>query len=320
LDLRELDELIEDFVLVNYSTEVARKNVKYYMIWFKRFLIEYKKDFKSLKPADIIRFRRWIGEQIGRNGKPLSPKTIRQLLSFIKAFYDFLEGLNSGTLEYNNPFKDLPPLTRKKLAPRVKTEKVPREFSDEEIERIFQYLRERNRDVYLACLIAYATGARLQEVLNLKAEDVIVKNSTILIIIRAGKGLRERVSIVGVPAKNSKGEIMSETLIKWNEEAKRVLLERVKKIKKGYLFGDESKRNRVRKNIQQTLYRLSKRLGIDVHFHDFRSNWGAKALAAKVPLEYVSAQLGHKYTSTTERYYARVKDEYVIEFISELTT
>ncbi len=313
LKLDELDNMIEDFVSINYNTEVAKANVKYYLVWLKRYLMHIGKNFDEITHQDIIRFRRWIGQQKGRNKRPLSAKTIRQLMSFIKSFYDFLEGLG-----YPNPFKDLSPVMRKKLNPRVKSEKVPREFNDEELEKIFSYLQEKNKDVLLACLIAFATGARLNEVINLKAEDVLVKEERVLIVIRAGKGLRERVSIVGVPARNGNGKVFSETLIKLNELARKLLLERTRKVKKGYLFGDEVRRKRVRKNVQQTLYRLSKKLGIEIHFHNFRSNWGAKALFAGVPLEYVSHQLGHKYTSTTEKYYAKVKDEYVIEYINSL--
>ncbi len=314
VDLRELDNLIEDFVSINYNTEVARANVKYYLVWLKRYLLHVGKNFDEITHQDIIRFRRWIGQQVGRNNRPLSAKTIRQLMSFIKSFYDFLESLG-----YENPFKDIPPIMRKKLNPRVKSEKVPREFSDEELEMIFDYLQKRNKDVLLACLISFSTGARLNEVLNLRAEDVVERDGKLLIVIRAGKGLRERVSIVGVPARNGNGKVFSETLQRLNKLAREMILERVRSVKKGYLFGDEVRRKRVRKNIQQTLYRLSKKLGIEVHFHNFRSNWGAKALFAGVPLEYVSHQLGHKYTSTTEKYYARVKDEYVIDYIHDLT-
>ncbi|MHA1589761.1 MAG: tyrosine-type recombinase/integrase [Candidatus Njordarchaeales archaeon] len=311
--IEELDALINDFVTINYSTKVARENVKYYLVWLKRFLVENNLRFDELKPADIIRFRTWLSTKKGRHGRPLAPKTIRQLLSLVKSFYDFLE-----TIGYYNPFKDLPTAARKKITPRTKSEKVPREFSDEELEMIFSYLRTANSDVYLACLIAFATGARLQEVLNLKAEDVVIKDSGVYVIIRAGKGLKERVSIVGVPSRTVDGKEISKVISKLNEEARKKLIERVKEVGKGYLFGDELRRKRVRKNIQQTLYRLSKKLGIELHFHNFRSNWGAKALAAGVPLEYVSRQLGHAYTSTTERYYARVKDEYVIAFINSL--
>lgn len=314
VDFSELDALIDDFVTVNYSTPVARKNVKYYLVWLKRFLAKFNKNFDELKPIDIIRFRRWIGEQKNKNGKPLAPKTIRQLLSFVKSFYDFIESYG-----YPNPFKEIPASTRKKMNPPVKSEKVPREFSDKELEVIFDTLRNgKNRDVYLACLISFATGARLNEVLNIKAEDVIYRDGKLLIIIRAGKGFRERISIVGVPARNGNGKVLSQVLVKLNELAQKELLERVRKVKRGYIFGDATKRARVRKNIQQTLFRLSRRLGFEVHFHNFRSNWGAKALSAGVPLEYVSHQLGHKYTSTTEKYYARVKDEYVIEYIHSL--
>ena len=311
--LDEYGTLVEEFVIVNYQTEFSRVNVAYLLRWFERYLREHEKTLRDLEPMDIVRFRKWLSEQKGKHGKKLSLKSIKQIMSLTKTFLEFLESFN-----YRNPYKELPPKLQKRLSPRGKTSKIPREFTDEELEVIFNYLRNANRDVYLACLISYATGARLNEVMNLRAEEVIEKNGNMLIMIRSGKGLKERIAIVGVPYKNNKGEVLSETLRKLNEEAKRVIRERVKEIKRGYLFGDETRRRRVRMNIQQTLYRLGKRTGVKVHFHEFRSNWGAKALAARVPLEYVSRQLGHAHTSTTEDYYARVKDEYVISHISDL--
>ncbi len=311
--MSELDTLIEEFVIVNYQTDFSKVNVSYLLRWFKRYLLEHNKSLSDLKPMDIVNFRRWLSEKDNRHGKKLSLKSIKQIMSLTKTFLEFAESFG-----YNNPYKELPPKIQKRLSPRGKTHKVPREFSDEELKIIFGELQKKNPDVYLACLIAYATGARLNEVVNLKAEEIIEKNGNLLIIIRSGKGLKERVAIVGVPYKDKDGNILSETLKELNEIAIKKIKEKAALVKKGYLFGDESARKRLRMNIQQTLYRIGKRTGVKVHFHEFRSNWGAKALAARVPLEYVSKQLGHAHTSTTEDYYAQVKDEFVITFIQGL--
>lgn len=309
----DIDALMQEFLIVNYQTDFSRSSVGYLLRWLKRFLNATGKRLDNLKPMDIVSFRRWLSESRNRHGRNLSLKSIKQIISITKAFFEFIEGYG-----FKNPFKELPPKIQKRISPRGKVNKVPREFTDEELEKIFSKLRDGNNDVYLACLIGYATGARLNEVLNLRAEDIIEKNGDLLIVIRSGKGLKERISIVGVPYKDGDGRILSETLRKLNEEARKAILDRLKKVKRGYIFGDEDYRRRLRMNIQQTLYRLRKKIGVKVHFHEFRSNWGAKALAARVPLEYVSRQLGHAHTSTTEDYYAQVKDEFVISFVSKL--
>ena len=309
----DIDTLIKEFLIVNYQTEFSKINVGYLLRWFQRYLNEHGKTLENLKPMDVVGFRRWLSERNNKHGRKLALKSIKQIMSLTKTFLEFAESYG-----YKNPFKELPPKIQKRLSPRGKVSKVPREFTDEELEIIFGELRKKNRDVYVACLIAYATGARLNEVVNLRAEEIIERNGDLLIIIRSGKGLKERISIVGVPYKDSEGKILSETIKNLNEEARREIKKKVEEVKKGYLFGDEVARKRLRMNIQQTLYRLGKRTGVKVHFHEFRSNWGAKALAARVPLEYVSRQLGHAHTSTTEDYYAQVKDDYVISFVGNL--
>lgn len=306
-----LEELIEEFVSVNYSTDASRRTVKYALRWLIRYMQQKGyTDFSQFTPRDVVEFRYFLSRVRGRHGRPLSNRTIGQIISFTRAFFDFLEALG-----YENPFRKLPQSILSKLRPRVKTEKVPEEFTSEQLEQIFKALKEYgDEDVYLACLIAYATGARLNEILHLRAEDVIVKDGMVYIAIRAGKGLRERISIVGVP---TRGDPVLQRL---NREAREKLVERARKVGSGYLFGDEDERRRLRLRLQQALYRLSKKLGFRVHIHAFRSNWGSKALEAGVPLEVVSKQLGHKFTQTTESFYATLKQEQVLATLSKFVS
>jgi len=303
----DIDTLIDNFVLVNYSSEISRRNVKYYLKWLKRYLEANNKNLSELTPRDILDFRGWISKQKGRHGKYLSAKSIRQLLSLIKVFFAFLE-----TYGYNNPFRGLPSYVIKKIFPREKTEKVPREFTDYELELIFNTMKKRNsmknanKDAYLVCLLAYATGARLNEILSINAEDIFVKDNDVFIIIRKGKGEKERIAIVGCPGK-------SDIIKRLNKEVRDLLLRKKRKVKNGPIFRDAKK---LRKIVQMYLYRLSKKMKKRIYIHAFRSNWGIKALQEGIPLEYISFQLGHKYTETTEKYYARVKD---ITFFSVIT-
>ncbi len=308
-----LDELFEEFLLINYQVEESRKNMRYLFKWFKKFVEEKGKDFRNLSKADILEFRAWLENQKNRKGKKFEPKAMRMILDLVKAFYEFLE-----TYGIRNPFKELPPRVLKRIFPRTKKEKVPREFSDEELSIIYNELKKKDKKVFIACLIAMLTGARLREVLNLRREDFFERNGNLYIVIRAGKGFKERISLVGIPHRDFiTGEELSETVKRINEEGVGFIREFIKN-KEGYIFGDEDERRRLRMRIQQTIYRISKRTGIKFRFHDLRSNWGAKALMCRVPLEYISKQLGHSLTATTERYYAKVKEEQVLKELGKL--
>ncbi len=303
----EIMELIDQFVQISYSTEASRIVVKHYLKWFIRYLKQRSiDDISMVTPQDIVKFRYWLSQVQSRRGKKLSNRTINQILSFTKAFFEFLEALG-----YSNPFNELPTKILKRLRPREKRDKVPEEYTGEQLRKIFNYLKHNaDEDVYLACLIAYATGARLNEVLNICAEDVIIENDVMYIIIRKGKGLKERISIVGCPGQDP---ILKEL----NAEAKRMLKKRVKERKRGYLFGNNDDRRRLRMRLQQCLYRLSKKLGFRVHIHAFRSNWGTKALNQGIPLEIISRQLGHAHTQTTEIFYAQLKAKRVLEMLKK---
>lgn len=309
-----LKELFEEFLIINYQVEESRKNMRYIFKWFEDFIREKKKDFRNLTKADILEFRAWLEKQKNRRNKKFEPKAMRMILDLVKAFYEFLE-----TYGVRNPFRELPPRVMKRIFPRVKKDKVPREFRDDELERIYKELKNRDKNVFVACLIAMLTGARLREVLSLRSEDFFERDGNLYVVIKEGKGFKERISVVGLPYKDFvTGEEVSKVIKRINRWGQMVIRSFVSK-KNGYIFGDEDERRRLRMRIQQNLYRISKETGIKVKFHDFRSNWGAKALLCRVPLEYVSKQLGHSLTSTTERYYARVKEEQVLRELGKLS-
>lgn len=307
-----LDDLIEQFVELNYDTEASKENARCRLVWLKRYLKDIGKDITEMGKKEIIAFKPWIKKQKGRHGKQLKASYIRMIISTIKCMFEFLE-----TLDIDNPFKEIPSRVLKRLKPEAKKDRVPRELSSEEIKKIFDWLQDRaDEDAYLACLISFATGTRLAETLKIKAKNIRNREGHVVIFIRHAKGFRERACILGVPVKKPNGVVSSKVIKRLNEEVKRKVLEK-KKAAEGYLFGDEMERRRLRYRIQKDLQRLSNEEDIDIHFHSFRANYGAKALRARIPLEYVSKQLGHKTTKTTETYYARVKDEFTLSFMKD---
>lgn len=307
-----IDDLIDQFVEVNYDTETSKRNAKYRLVWLKRYLDDIDKSIRELTKQDIIAFKPWLNKQKGRHGDKLKASYKSMIISTIKCMFEFLE-----TLDIQNPFKEIPQRVLKRLKPKTKKDKVPREFEGREIVNVFQWLEERaDKDAYLACLISFATGTRLAETLKIKSKNIRRRDGHTIIFIRHAKGFRERACMVGIPVKKPNGEISSRKIKKLNKEAEEKILER-KETTNGFIFGNEDERRKLRYRIQKDLQRFSKETGIDMHFHSFRANWGAKALRARIPLEYVSKQLGHKTTKTTEQYYARVKDEYAISFMRD---
>ncbi len=73
-----------------------------------------------------------------------------------------------------------------------------------------------------------------------------------------------------------------------------------------WLFWNEAGRPMDKGKVEQVFHRIRKRAKLP-HFrpYDLRHTFASLLLAARAPITYVSAQLGHANPTTTLRYYAR---------------
>jgi integrase len=104
----------------------------------------------------------------------------------IRSFWMFLKA--SDVIEADWPV--LPPVRRK-----VKGRQANLPYSIDEVRNLLSNLRQgKDVDAYRACLIAAYTGCRINEVVSLKAQDVLLTKGKESIIIReskTGAGVRE---------------------------------------------------------------------------------------------------------------------------------
>ncbi|AEH45834.1 integrase family protein [Thermodesulfatator indicus DSM 15286] len=179
----------------------------------------------------------------------------------------------------SNPFGKIKPLRDRQGPPRF--------ISEEEMQQILIFLKEKDREFHDFVVLALETGCRLNELLRLTAKDVLPDLSCIRVV---GKGNRER-------------------LVPLTENAKEILRPRL--IKQGRLF------DRWTDNWVSHKWRgYMTELGLDYRFHDIRHTT-ATWLAKKVPIQIIQELLGHSNISVT-KIYAHVQKDAIKEALEEV--
>jgi integrase len=165
-----------------------------------------------------------------------------------------------------------------------------RYLSVEEIAALLKACRvSRNIELYAIVVIALNTGMRLNEILTLRAEDVNLRQKTIV--------LREQIT------KNGDSRI-----VPLNKTVSGVLSEHMKQ--RGRIFKS--------RDIRCAFENALKRAGIDLaRFHDLRRTFGTHLLLRKISHYKISHLLGHSNILVTERYLT-VEDDSLHECVNKI--
>ena len=129
------------------------------------------KDFEEINPVLMCRFQNYLLME-----KKLLPQSINRQIGGLKAIFSHL--FMTGVIE-RNIMKDISPL-------RAMNSKIRGCYSLEELSGIFKTTWEDKRS-YLLCSIIYSAGLRNSEILNLKADDIIIKEDTCFLNITRSK-------------------------------------------------------------------------------------------------------------------------------------
>lgn len=137
----------------------------------------------------------------------------------------------------------------------------------------------------------YACGTRISELINIKVNDLFLKEEVIRVY---GKGSKERLIPIGSSA------------IKWIEEylqKSRPLLAKSHK-SQNYLFLNQRGTKFSRMGIWKIVNYYAKRAGIEknVHPHTFRHSFATHLIEGGADLRAVQEMLGHSDISTTQIY------------------
>ena len=174
--------------------------------------------------------------------------------------------------------------------------KLPRFLTDDEVVRLIDSPKLgtysetlRNRDVSLLELV-YASGLRVSEVHGLNIGDVDFHSKTVRVI---GKGDKERLTLLGFPAKSTLQRYINVDRPKVRNFGKS---DSLFLSKQGSRLSIRSIQNLVKK------YSRLAGLGNEVHTHTLRHSFATHLINGGADLRVVQDLLGHSSPSTTQIY------------------
>ena len=272
---------VEDYLeYCKYRKELDEKTLKAYKIDLKQYFV-----FVSNDNPQKDEIEKYITEL----HKKYKQKTVKRKIASIKAFYNYLE---EEDLIDMNPFRKIKVKFKETvLLPRI----IPRE----EIEQLLNYMYSCQgnvekigrkcalRDIAIV-EVFFATGARVYEVSNIRADCVDLRSGSIRIM---GKGGKERYV-----------QIVNEDV---NNLLKRYYLENEKAIKKsGYFFVNRQGNRFTEQSIRIMLKKYTKQAGIDRNItpHMFRHSFATYLIEEGVDISCVQQILGHSSIKTTQIY------------------
>lgn len=263
-----------------FRKELDWNTLKAYRIDLRQFF-EYATE--NVPPKDKIE------DYITELHKKYKQKTIKRKIASIKVYYNYLE---EHEMIKDNPFRKIKVKFKEtKILPRI----IPRE----EIEQLLNYMYTHEnkssetahkywvRDVTVI-EIFFATGARVYEISNIKADCVNLNTGLIKIM---GKGGKERYI-----------QIVAREIL---DILKKYYAQNSETIKKsGYFFVNSRGSRYTEQSIRLMLKKYTKLAGIERNItpHMFRHSFATYLIEEGVDVSCVQQILGHSSIKTTQIY------------------
>ena len=263
-----------------FRKELDWNTLKAYRIDLKQFF-EYVREDTPEKAT--------VEAYITELHKKYKPKTIKRKIASVRTYYSYLE---ENEIIQSNPFRKIKVKFKEiSLLPRI----IPRE----EIEKLLNYMyineNRKSEKAYKFWLrdvamieIFFATGARVYEISNIKAECVNLNSGLIKIM---GKGGKERYI-----------QISNDAVL---EILRKYYVENEKEIKKsGYFFVNKRGNRYTEQSIRLMLRKYTKKAGIETKItpHMFRHSFATYLIEEGVDVSCVQQILGHSSIKTTQIY------------------
>lgn len=246
----------------------------------------------------ILEFIEWLGNRGN------SPVTINHRLAGIKSFINFAQYESVENLAYLQPVLSVKSLKTTTRQVDYLTEEQMNNLIN--LPHIDTSTGIRHR--IIMCLL-YDTGARVQELCDLKIEDINLGNNPTVKL--HGKGSKIRI----VPISKNMNQILEVYISKFFSDIK---------LKNEYLIKNKNNQQMSRDGIEYIVQKYATILKNNdpsfpskVHPHMFRHSKAMHMLAVDIPIVYIRDFLGHEDISTT-MIYARADSRKKNEAINNL--
>ena len=225
---------------------------------------------------------RWL-QKIRLRG--VKESALQAAKSAVSGFYKWLIRVERVT---RNPIEKLAPIKVAEILPRPVDPKKTAKILDNVTEMEWQF-PERNRAILE---LLYATGGRRAEVAALDLTDLQLDAETPHILIRGGKGKRDRIALLTEKAVNA---------------IKDYLPHRMKGVRRAYdgpaLFVGREGRRLLGRGIYHVVKNAARNLAdVKMTPHQWRHSFATDMMNRGTDLRYLQEMLGHKNLSTTQKY------------------
>lgn len=250
-----LDKLRIELKLRNYS----QRTISAYSSCLDDFFISVP-DYESF---DIDKIKEYL---VGKFEQKYAPQTVNLHLNAIKFFYKEILGLQE---KINIKFAK-------------KNKSLPVVLSKSEVNLLLDNIE--NPKHHLMICLAYGSGLRVSEVVNLKVKDIDLRE--LLVRVREAKGKKDRVTILPEKLANK----INVFLLDRNPDE--------------YLFMSERGGRLSTRTLQKVFERAARtiRLTKPATFHSLRHSFATHLLESGVSIRYVQELLGHANIQTTQIY------------------
>lgn len=276
-------------------------------------------DVHKIDHAAIGRLKRYLSETVRtRKGNPLAPATVGKVIRKLQSA--FTRGTKRGDLR-SNPFAGV-------TVPKVQANRI-RTYRPEEVEAMLAVTPDLWWEAFIG--LAYTSGLRRGELLNLQWADVDLDRATVSVSPkRAGSFTVDGVDYpilewsakayhsrtVPIPAQTV--TVLGRLKVKADESPYVFLsLDRLARIRQyvdehGRLSAAYTPRNNLRRTFTAIQVAAADRLseGLDKPWawetrtiHDLRRSYGTLMAERRLPIHQVRRLLGHSSIRTTEGYY-----------------
>ena len=246
----------------------------------------------------ILEFIEWL------KNRGNAPVTINQRLAGIKSFINFAQYESVENLAYLQSVLSVKSLKTTTRQVDYLTEEQMNKLINLPPTDTFTGLRHR----IIMCLL-YDTGARVQELCDLKIEDINLGNNPTVKL--HGKGSKIRI----VPISKNMNQILEVYISKYFTDVT---------LRKEYLIRNKNNQQMSRDGIEYIVQKYASILKNNdpsfpskVHPHMFRHSKAMHMLAVDIPIVYIRDFLGHEDISTT-MIYARADSRKKNEAINNL--
>lgn len=281
--MNQTDQIRKYLEYCKFRKELDEKTIKAYRIDLGQF-----EDYVSNIGKDSLD-KEVIEDFITLLHKKFKQKTVKRKIASLKAYYNYLE--EKEIIEHN-PFRKIKvKFKESKLLPRI----IPREEIEQLLNYMYTHRDKRSERAYKFWLrdiavieMFFATGARVYEISNIRADNVNLNSGLIKIM---GKGGKERY----IP-------VVTKEILEILKEYYTHNIEAIKA--SGFFFVNSKGERYTEQSIRLMLKKYTRLASIERNItpHMFRHSFATYLIEEGIDISCVQEILGHSSIKTTQIY------------------